>query len=40
MMSINSQTFDITPESAKKYEIMYFANRIVELWFQFISQNK
>jgi hypothetical protein len=37
---INSQTFDIKLESGKKYEIMYFANKIVELWYEFIFQNK
>ncbi len=40
MMKINSKTFEIELESGKKYEILFFANRIVELWFKFISEQK
>lgn len=36
---VNSQTFNIRLESGKNYEIMYFANKIVELWNKFIFQN-
>ena len=36
MMRIDSDTFYIELESSKKYEILYFANRIVELWTKFI----
>ncbi len=40
IMPINSKTFYIELESGKKYEIMYFTNRIIELWLEFISLNK
>jgi hypothetical protein len=40
MMKIDSDTFYIELESGKKYEILFFANRIVELWTKFIKTNE
>ena len=40
MMEVNSKTYEIQLESGKKYEILFFANRIVELWFELIFEHK